>query len=230
MFRTIRTFLPSLAVLLLVAACSDLPTSTIPPAADLDFYGPIQENSVECGTETNPCLLPPVGNDPGDSDPVCDPYLTLNGCGDECVEGTPGSPEVVGAEGCYDPGGTGPGDGGLAPPPPGGSTPPSADPYAEGPGAWIACIGAGLAYIGSAALSFVQYYEYYDATTAYAVARLKLQYATPENRYQLEQEFEAAKSHLNRQTVNLAGYVGVTTGAFATVVALCSPSVLFPTP
>jgi hypothetical protein len=119
---SIRAFLPSLTALLLVAACSDLPTSSLPPSADLDVDGPTQENSVECGSETDPCLLPPVGNDPGDSDPGCDPYLTLNGC--ECEESEPGSPEVVGAEGCYNPGGTDPGTGGGTPPPGGDDPPP----------------------------------------------------------------------------------------------------------
>lgn len=116
MFRSIRRFLPSLMALLLVAACSDLPTSTLPPSADLDLYGPIQENSVDCGSASDPCQLPPVGNDPSE----CDPYLTLNGCDDECAESSPGDAETVGVDGCYDPGGTDPGTGGGTDPPPSG--------------------------------------------------------------------------------------------------------------
>lgn len=76
----------------------------------------------------------------------------------------------------------------------------------------------------------MQYYDYYDATTAYAAADLRLRFATPENRYEREREAEAAKSHLNRQTTSLAAYVGVTAGSFAILVGACSPSVLFPTP
>jgi hypothetical protein len=152
MFRVIRTFLPSLLLLLLVGACSDLPTSTFPPAADLDHSGLVQENSIECGGDSNPCLLPPAGNDPGD--PVCDPYLTLSGCGGECTEGTPGSPETVGVEGCGWTGGGGGGGGGGGDPSGGGGgggeTPPGVCPtwdpdcaagsYDQGPLLWAACI------------------------------------------------------------------------------------------
>lgn len=116
MFRTIRTFLPSLAVLLLVAACSDLPTSTLSPSADLDPTSvPHLDEAAGCVTD-GVCVLDPIVVGPGE----CDPYLSLNGCEEECEESAPGSPEVVGADGCYDPGGTDPGTGGGTDPPPSG--------------------------------------------------------------------------------------------------------------
>jgi hypothetical protein len=100
----------------LLGACSDNPTGPTSRAADLDA-ATIASTDQAAGCVTDGiCILPPVIV-PGE----CDPYLSLDWCGGECVESASGGPDVVGAEGCNDPGGTGPGTGGggTEPPPPG---------------------------------------------------------------------------------------------------------------
>ncbi len=117
----IRRFLLALIGVVLVTACSDIPTGSLPPTADLDPTSVPHLNEAEGCVSDGFCILPPFTGG-------CDPWTSLDWCAGECEESAPGSPEVVGAEGCSDPGEPGPGGGGPAPPPPGC---PTWDPYCE---------------------------------------------------------------------------------------------------
>lgn len=107
----------------------------------------------------------------------------------------------------------------------------SLSPYEQGPLTWVACIGAGLVAIGGGALSYVAIEQYYMAVSAYASAKLRYQYAsTIPDQWRYHGEMLTAERNLNAMTVNLAGSAAVTVGGLLAVAALCSPTVLFPTP
>jgi hypothetical protein len=121
--RYVRRFLLALVGVVLVSACSDLPTGALAPTADLDSASVPHLDEAEGCVSDGFCVLPPISG-PGE----CDLWTSLDWCAGECEESAPGSPEVVSADGCSDPGGTDPGGGGTEPPP---SDCPEWDPNCE---------------------------------------------------------------------------------------------------
>lgn len=221
--RYVRSIGLAAVALFLLASCGELPTVTPP---DGDPVASVQAE--EFCPEEGACLLPPIASDPVTPDPGCS-WCYSGPCETSFI---PGSPETIVSEGCNSGGTTSPGDGGS-----GGSggtgTLPGADPYAEGPLAWIGCIGAGLAFIGTAVLTYLQLEQYYVATRNYGVAILQYEYAVRNGLYDTyvwKNAMDQAREALNDQTKGLAAYSGVTVGTLAMVAAACSPSVLFPTP
>lgn len=99
--------------------------------------------------------------------------------------------------------------------------------YEEGPLAWAACVGAGLVTVGSGGLTYVALEEYYTASREYMYSRWH--YQSYQNDLSLI-AMQQAERNLNTMTINLAATAGITVGSLLGVVALCSPSVLFPTP
>jgi ethanolamine transporter EutH len=73
--------------------------------------------------------------------------------------------------------------------------------------------------------------QYYMAVRAYGSARLRYANAqTVPDSWQYYGEMVDAERNVNLMTVALAGSASVTVGGLLGVAALCSPSVLFPTP
>jgi len=69
------------------------------------------------------------------------------------------------------------------------------------------------------------------AVKAYGLAKFRYESATtPLERSQYYSEMLNAEHNVNVMTVALAGSAAVTVGGLIAVVALCSPSVLLPTP
>ena len=69
------------------------------------------------------------------------------------------------------------------------------------------------------------------AVSAYASAKFRYESATSlPDQFRYKGEMLTAERNLNAMTVNLAGSAAVTVGGLLGVAALCSPTVLFPTP
>jgi hypothetical protein len=80
-------------------------------------------------------------------------------------------------------------------------------------------------------LSYAAVEQYYLAVSAYGSARLRYERAgsVPEQSNYYGEMLDAERN-MNAMTIALAGSAAVSVGGLLAVVALCSPSVLLPTP
>lgn len=151
--------------------------------------------------------------------PALGDFSTLSGCG------TGG-----GGGGTGDPGGGGGGGGGGTAPPP---IPPL--PTYEGPGVFAACIAGILVMAGT--ISMMQPYaeDVYAARNEYDSARrmysaVMANAPTVEMELLYEHRVAAAKSNYDGAVLDYAGMAGASAFAVLAAVAVCSPTLILPTP
>jgi hypothetical protein len=130
-----RRTLPVATGLLLLGACSDLPTAPPTSPTDLDGTAAGSFDSAEGCVSDGFCVLEPIVVGPGDCDPA---YEDCSG--DNCLESNTRDPDAAGAESCpgwggpgdEGPGDEGPGGGGSGDPGDGGGDDPSQPSCPEG--------------------------------------------------------------------------------------------------
>jgi hypothetical protein len=109
----------------------------------------------------------------------------------------------------------------------GGYVPTSGDAFKAGPGAWVGCVAAGVAFIGGGVITYASLQQYYDPLRDYNSANVAFSY---DPTYENQQWVERSTHVLNEQAMMLAGAAGVSIGGLIGIVAACSPSVALPTP
>ena len=131
---------------------------------------------------------------------------------------------------CTGPSGTGSGGGGGT----WTAGEPTGNPLAAGPGVWVACVGGVLGLAGISIFDTVELDQYHSdvdkmnqAYSEWQAAQALGDVAAASAAYQ---KYADLSQDVKRDAWTLGGGVLVTTGAVLGAGALCSPSVLFPTP